>query len=204
MKNISIIGTILLILLTISVYSQDAPHRYSQAGINFTTLNSFGLHFKTGGEKTLLRLSMLTLDLGAGGHWGKPEDSLDIKDQSFGLGFRVGFEKQVRIVEKFDFIWGVEIGANFNYQKHKVESVSNSYESYDWAITPLVDVIIGATYTIAGHLVLGAEITPGIRYSVGKTINKTNSQNLEQTNSVFNFGFDSNSASLSVAYRFGK
>jgi len=176
-----------------------------QVGINFSSLNSFGLHYKTGSEKTLLRLSLLAINLGSSSAWGKQEDSIDIKTQNMGVGFRIGFERHVPIVAKLDFIWGIDAGSNFQYQKMKNHQLySTDYESSSWSVTPLVYFVLGATYTIADHLVFGAEIGPGVQYSYGKTKFTANGKNSEETLSNFNFGFNSNSASLSLAYRFGK
>ena len=77
-------------------------------------------------------------------------------------------------------------------------------ESSAWKVTPSVNAVLGATYAITDHLLFGAEITPGIAYSYGKTKTTTNSQNLESTNTSYSFGFNSNSSKLTLAYSFGK
>jgi hypothetical protein len=106
----------MLSFITFGLFAQETSNsQFYQAGISFSSLNSFGLHYKTGGERTMLRMSLLTMNLG-----------------------------------------------------------------------------------------LGGEITPGIQYSLGKTKTTYASGSTKETKSSFNFGFNSNSASLSVAYRFGK
>ncbi|MCX6305339.1 MAG: hypothetical protein NT040_10245 [Bacteroidetes bacterium] len=191
--------------ISFGVYAQqEKPGHVNQFGINFSSLNSFGIHYKTGTEKTLLRLSLLTLDLGAGKHWGRPADSLENKEISYGAGFRLGFEKHVTLAPKFDFIWGVEAGCNYSYQKQKTESKAITMETSAWWVSPLANLILGATCKVSDHVVIGAEITPGIIYSYGKATNTSMDQTLEQTNSKFDFGFSNNYASLSLAYRFGK
>ena len=65
-------------------------------------------------------------------------------------------------------------------------------------------MVLGATYTISDHLVFGAEILPFIQYSFGKSTSIHSTTTTELTNSAFNFGFNNSSASLSIAYRFGK
>jgi hypothetical protein len=176
-----------------------------QVGINFGSLNSFGLHYKTGNEKTMLRLSLLALNMAHVSEWGRKEDSIEYKYQSYGAGFRIGFEKHIPVVARFDFIWGLEAGCNFSFEKNKRNvPYSTNYEQTRWSLSPLVNVILGATYTIADQLVLGAEITPGIIYSYGKSKTETDSGNTEGTTSGIDFGFNTHFASLSVAYRFGK
>ena len=183
---------------------QKTTSSIHQVGINFSSLKSFGLHYKTGNEKTMLRLSLISMNLGIVSEWGRPEDSLDYKTQNFGAGFRLGFEKRVPIAARFDFIWGIEAGCNFNYNKQKAESQNSNFERTAWQLTPLVDLIAGVQYTIADHLVIGAEITPGIQYSFGKVKSSPKTLADETTSSSFSFGFSNNSASLSLAYRFGK
>ena len=183
---------------------QTAAPAIRQVGINFSSLNSFGLHYKTGNEKTLLRLSLLSMNLGASAQWGKKEDSVDVKQQHFGAGFRLGFERKVPVVAHFDFIWGLEAGCNFTYQKMTNKDIYSDFKRTTWDITPLIDLVLGVNYTIADHLVLGAEIAPSIHYTYGKTKSINLAQTLETTNSSFGFGFTNSSASLSVAYRFGK
>ena len=206
MKTRALFFTMLFVSISCGIFAQqEKPVHYTQVGLNFSSLNSFGIHYKTGGEKTLLRLTLLSLNLGQTARWGRPQDSIDIKNQSYGVGFRLGFEKRVPVVARFDFIWGLEAGCNYNYQKQKLDQIYyTNNEIVDWSITPIVDLILGATYTISDHLVIGAEILPHIQYSYGKTKSTNYVKTTETTNSVFSLGFSNNSASLSIAYRFGK
>lgn len=206
MKTRTLLIAIVTLLVSSGLFAQESPPRhYNQFGVNFTSLNSFGLHFKTGSEKTLFRLNLLALDLGQNSEWGRSQDSIDNKISSFGCGIRVGFEKHIPVVAQFDFIWGIEAGINMNYMKTQQHEIYyNDYGSTVWSVAPLVDVVLGATYTISDHLVFGAEITPGIRYSFGKTKSTYPNNTIETTDSDFSFGFSNNSANLSVAYRFGK
>jgi opacity protein-like surface antigen len=183
---------------------QEKSLRIHQVGIKFSNLNSFGLQYKTGGEKTLLRLSVLSLNMGLNANWGKPEDSLEIKSSNYGAGFLIGFEKRIPVIAKLDFIWGLEAGVSYFYQKQKQASIGNDYETKDWRLSPGLDVILGVNYTFSDHLVIGAEITPGIYYAYGKTKTTTNSVTSDRTNSNFGFSFNNTSAALTLAYRFGK
>jgi len=195
----------LLSFLSCGIFAQEnAIPKIHEVGITFSNLNQFGLNYKTGSEKTLLRLSLLSMNLGNTNQWGKSEDSLDVKHQSYGAGVRIGFEKRVPVVAHFNFIWGLEAGLNFNYDKLKYKDISTHYETTNWSIAPLVNLVLGANYTFGEHLVIGAEITPYIQYSIGKSKYTRETQTRETTNSGFGFGFNNNSASLSVAYRFGK
>jgi len=198
------IALLLFISSSLTYAQQDLPKHIHQAGINFNSLNSFGLHYKTGNEKTLLRLSLLSLNAGITDEWGRTEDSLDVNQQSYGAGFRLGFEKHVPVAAHFNFICGLEAGCNINFQKQKYESLYMNYDRSEWSVSPLIDLVLGVTYTVAEHFVIGAEITPAIQYTFGKSKNTGGTQSVEQTHSDFRFAFSTTSASLSLAYRFGK
>ncbi|MEI7663265.1 MAG: hypothetical protein WCK34_13740 [Bacteroidota bacterium] len=210
MKTRFAVLTLMFSVISCGIFAQQENKlHYTQAGITFSSLNNFGLTFKTGGEKTLLRVSLLSLNLGKSSNQGRVQDSIDASTSSYGVGFRLGFERHLPIYNHFDFIWGFEAGCSYTNQKQKrnMSGLYNDYESNSWSIIPLADVILGVTYTISDHLVLGAEITPGVQYSFGKTktTNYTGiTSTTEQTNKNFNFGFNNNAASLSLAYRFGK
>jgi len=210
MKKLTPYFTMLFIFISCGTYAQqEKPHHVNQVGLNFSSLNSFGLHYKTGGEKTLFRLTLLSLNLGTSSIWGRSQDSIDYKERQYGAGFRLGFERRVPIVSHLAFIWGLEAGCNFNYAYQKRESiyVYNNAESVGWSLIPMIDVVLGLTYTIADHFVIGAEIAPYLGYTYGKT-NITNytpdTRKIEETTSGFNFGVSNNFASISLAYRFGK
>jgi hypothetical protein len=208
MKKLAIFFIIGFIFLSNGLNAQkEKPFRLHQIGINFSSLNSFGIHYKTGSEKILLRISMLSLNLEQNANRGRADDSLEIKQQMYGAGFRIGFEKRVQIIPKLDFIWGLEAGVNYTYQKQERDDPNyylNYFEQKDWRITTMADLILGISYTISDHLVLGAEITPGIQYSYGITKTTSDTKTVEQTNTGFGFNFSNSPASLSVAYRFGK
>jgi hypothetical protein len=205
MKSRIAFFTMLLAFIPAGIFAQqEQPVHYKQVGINFSSLNSFGLQFKTGSEKTLFRLSLLSMNLGQNSEWGRVHDSIDLKSQTAGAGIKLGFENRVPIYRKFDFIWGLEAGFNFNYQKQKNEIPHNDLEIIEWRLGPTLNVILGANYTISDHFVIGVEITPGIQYSFGKSKQTRYYQTTETTISNFGFLFNNNAASLSFAYRFGK
>lgn len=211
MKTRATYLTLLIAFISSGLFAQqEKPVRIHEVGINFSSLNSFGLHYKTGSKKTLLRLSLLSLNMTKSSMWGRPQDSTDYKSDQYGAGFRLGFEKKVPVIEKLDFIWGLEAGCNYNYGKRKFESPDyyNNEESKSWTVTPLINLVLGITYSFSDHFVIGAEILPMVSYSYGKTYttitNTSYSKDTEETNSSFNFGLTNSPVSLTLAYRFGK
>ncbi len=207
MKKYVLLFTMLLAAMSTSLFAQqENPLHYYQLGMNFSSLNSFGMHFKTGNDKTLLRVSLLNVSLGLTSTQGRTSDSIDIKNITSGAGIRVGFEKHVALSGKVNFIWGFEAGANFSFQKQKqnMSGVYNDYETTTWNVAPMVDAVLGVTYTLSDHFVFGAEITPNVSYGIGKTKTTRNSQSTETNNYNFSCALNTNSAGLSIAYRFGK
>ena len=211
MKKRILFFTALFTIVSCGLFAQPEthPHVY-QAGISFSSLNLFGLNFKTGNDKTLFRVSLLTANGGASSDQGRTQDSIDIKGISAGAGFRVGFEKHIPVYHSLNFISGVEAGDSYTYNKQKQDMPGfyNDYESVNWKMTPMIDLVVGLTYTISDHLVLGIETAPSVQYSFGKV--KTTSYGTgtgvetEKKTNNFNFGFYSSPATLTLAYRFTK
>lgn len=199
-----LIGT--AIISGTTLFAQETPKStIHEAGVNFSSLNCFGLHYKTGSEKTLFRVSLIAVNITNTKKWGRDQDSIENKQLGAGAGFRVGFEKHVLLAPDFRFKWGVEIGGDFQYSKENYQTYFPDSETVYWGVSPGAYLILGLSYTVKEHFVIGAEITPGIWDTYGKQTIKSNGEVKQQTtgNSI-GFGFNTGSASLSVAYRFGK
>ena len=197
--------SIAALMLTISSFSQESsPTRIHQAGIQFSSLNAFGLQYKTGKNNMLCRMSTLVIDLGSTNKYGRDQDSVEVKMKSAGIGIRGGFEKKVAITPEFDFLWGLEAGIAFNMVKSK----NSNYYQYDEFkrsnVEPGLYAVLGFSWAIREKLILGAEITPGFWFSIGKET-YSNKGEVYQENNVreVNLGFSSSAAAVSVAYRFG-
>jgi len=180
---------LLFAFISFNLYAQQEPgKKIRQVGINFSSLNAFGLHYKAGNEKTLFRLSLATVDFVTG------DNNLQ---KHFGGGFRLGFENHVPVSGAFDFIWGMEGGFSVNYLKN------NTVYTDIWTMEPAVDVVLGINYTFAGHVVVGAELAPVFEYYYQRAKGMPDNE-YHKTDSYFHFGFNSSSAALTVAYRFGR
>ncbi len=211
MKPCIFLFTALFMIASYSLFAQQEthPHVY-QAGLSFSSHNNFGLNFKTGNERTLFRVTLLSASMGLSSDHGRTQDSIDIKTSSAGAGFRIGFEKHIPVYHSFHFIWGLEAGGSYSYNKMKqdMSGTINDYESATWKITPMADLVLGLTYTLSDHLVLGVEIAPSLQYSFGKVKTTNNGsgspiETVKSTSSV-SFGFYNNPTTLTLAYRFAK
>jgi hypothetical protein len=201
--KLSAITTLLIIFVCSTLSAQEkTSSRLHQVGITFSNLNSFGAIYKTGNDKTLFRLSLLSLGYVNSNTFGRDQDSVEYKTSQLAAGIRFGFEKHIPVNKEFCFLAGAEFG--FEYRRVNMPGYSgNDNKRIDWTITPGIYLLLGAEYVLKNHWVFGAEITPGVWFDYGKSTTTTNGDiSTEITNQVFNAGFKSNSAALSVAYRF--
>lgn len=187
------------------IFSQEAtPLRKHEIGLTFSSLNSFGLVYKTGRKSTLFRLGMLALNLDNIHGYGREQDSLDRKSSGYGIGLKAGFEKRIMMVKNLDFVIGLDAGCNYNHSKSKEEGRYYTTTNTIWSVTSALYCVIGAAYTVKERLVISAEIYPAISYIYGKSKSETYQPDMEVTTSRIAFGFTNTAASLTFAYRFGK
>ncbi|MEI6898731.1 MAG: hypothetical protein WCL00_02540, partial [Bacteroidota bacterium] len=164
-----------------------------ELGLTFSSLNSFGLNYKTGSEKKLLRLSALFLN--ASTDWGKGKDPIT----GAGVDLRIGFERRIAIVKNLDLKVGSDFGIAFNYNRE-----GGDYPTTVWQVSPVVAFVFGACYYIGDKFVLSAEVNPSLSYGYRHSINHmTNGGEVVTTSNSVYFGLN-NIASLTLAYRFGK
>jgi hypothetical protein len=184
---------------------QDTTLRKHEIGLRFASLNGFGLTYKTGKKTTLFRVTALALNLNSQNNFDPTRDTTDVKQTSYGAGFMLGFEKRIPIVKNLQFVVGLDAGVTYHYHyiKDERQVYSISVETKTWNISPQVECVIGAAYTIKDFLVISAEILPAISYSFGKETRTENNDISELKTTGFRFGI-SNSAAITLAYRFGK
>jgi hypothetical protein len=206
MKKIALLNFILLIALPLSVFTQEQqPVRKHEIGFTLSSLNNFGVIYKTGRSNTLLRASLLALNLAENNAWGRSVDSLDKKGSNYGASVQAGFEHRINLVQNLQFLWGIEGGCGYSYSKSKNQSRNNTSEISGWAVAPRIAFILGACYTVKEALVISVEISPYFGYLYSKeNQSTTNGNSTVITQSNFTYGLNSNSARITIAYRFGK
>lgn len=207
-------------LLFSSSYAQEntSKTRVQEVGFVFQNLNSYGLTYRFGNEKTLGRLSVLNLSGGGSDGdqytydiYGRVDGSTD-KVRNFSAGLKMGFESRRRIADNFFFRSGLDIGGFYGINKAELKNVQSDINggfvpvdvdriTENWRAS--LEVIIGFNYTFKEKLVLGLEVLPGVSYLTTKTTLK-NDSGLERENEVGtvqgNIGLEN--ATLSIAYRF--
>ena len=203
MKN-KILSTIAISLLLITnAFAQDQkPVKIHEIGLTFASLDNFGIRYKTGNEKTLLRITILAMNINSNNAWGEEEDSIDIKNSGYGAGFRIGFEKPIPIVKNFNLFYGLDLIGDFNYQKIKQEERFYNYHNTSWSISSGLAFVFGGTCSLGDHFRFSAEISPSLRYAYQNNKTTTNGQPevTTQSNNV-GFGLGNYGANLTIAYR---
>ena len=188
-----------------SLMAQEKPAaRYNEFGIIFSDLNNFGLRYKHGGEKTSLRVSVLTMNLTSLNQTSDQGSGGSLKDNLFGGGIRLGFDSKVKLFSTFCLLLGAEAGLSYHYQHYTGESdgITND-ERKVTSLVPSLSFIFGVNYILKDHLVLGAEINPSFLYIFEKASYSKPTEYTEKSQSI-QFNLASTGAGLYIAYRFGK
>jgi hypothetical protein len=204
-KKILSTVVISLLLITNAFSQEQKPLKIHELGLTFSNFDNFGIRYKTGNEKTLLRITALAMNINLNNNWGREIDSTDIKNNGYGIGFRIGFEKPIVIVKNFDLLYGVDLIGNFSYLDNKQESPNYNYQSSSWNVSTGVAFVFGGAYRVGDHFRFSAEISPSLQYGFGETKNSSSgNQEIVLSSNYFSFGFSNYGASITVAYRFIK
>ena len=205
--------TILLLIVTamfpLFIFAQDQqPARQYELGLRFSSLNSFGLNFKTGKKDTWFRISAIGLNVSSDKNSGIVYDTLDYSEKQSGGGaaLLVGFEKRIPLAKSFNFIIGLDAGVacTVNHIDQQGLISQNYYKQDIWRVIPQAACVLGVSYMIKDFLVLSAELDPTLSYTYGKTKYTSNSNTRDETVNGVSFGLSSSSATITLAYRFGK
>jgi hypothetical protein len=202
---------LLLILTALSlsvIEPAQGQTKQNEVGFVFSSLNSFGLTFRTGTEKGLWRFTTLYL---AGNTYNQNADSIETTNTSNGFGLKIGREWRKVIIGALEFRAGADLSFNFNritagfndktISNNDVNIVGNEYR-------PGINLVLGFNYVFHNQFVIGLEAMPYFQYSLtyGKETrvhqgNKT-SEEKTTTTQIF-YGLSNNAIALSLLYRFG-
>jgi len=186
----------LLIALTLSTFVMaQEKTKVKELGLTFWNLDDFGFSYKVGTEQSLWRFNALSFSGGSGDY---EEGNYNKDKKSFSFRFKVGKEYRKLIVKNMEFRYGADL--SFGYSYSKGSSVSDNEEKSNY-YNPGINMVLGVNYIINDHIIFGAEIMPSINYSYNKRTNNDDEKTTNKNNN-FNYGFDSSSVLLSLAYRF--
>jgi opacity protein-like surface antigen len=206
MKNFIILIAVFGLFISPAIAQTDANLRYHEFGINFSSLNNFGLRYKFGNGKTMLRVSLLAVNLQSSNKQGQESDSSKIKQTGYGAGLRIGFDHKIPLFSTFNLLLGAELVANYSYQHQHTEYAGDTpIDITTSAISPGISFIFGANYILKDHLVLGAEINPTLLYIYSTSKQSgPNSTEAKNVSKQLTFALATSGAGIYIAYRFGK
>lgn len=193
------IPLVILTMVPLSSLSQEVQSKVREIGVSFSSLNNFGIRYRSGNENTLFRLTFLSIN-GASNSYTQNYVSNYIN--SFGFGLNLGVESRKFITDKMDSYWGVDLLSSYDTQTNKYDPSFNKSENQNLSIG--MGLIIGLNYRINSNLSLSAEVIPSVRYLYNRSTNTTAEEEATQTNKSFQYGFSNNGANLTLSYRFGK
>jgi hypothetical protein len=206
MKNIVLSALMISLFLANGCFAQEQkPVKVHEIGLTFANFDNFGIRYKTGSEKTLLRITLLAMNLNLNNNWGEDKDSTTHKSNGYGTGIRIGFEKPIHVAKNFNLYYGLDFVGNFDFQTSKDDYPYAHSESTSWSVSPGVAFVFGGSYDVGEHLRFSAEIAPSLSYTYQHNTTTINDQPevITQSGHVF-FGFSNYGASITVAYRFIK
>ncbi|PKQ61627.1 hypothetical protein BZG01_18965 [Labilibaculum manganireducens] len=173
-----------------------------EVGLSFSNLDQFGIIYKVGDEKALWRFNAVSL----GGSENKSENLLDSESEdtrnSFGFGLGFGREFRKVIATSLEFRYGLDL--RYNYSKYENQNDNSVYNSDSKTNRLGLDFVVGLTYDISDKLVFGAELSPGVGYSISKQTTKNSDGDISAKSETknFSYGLSNSSAQLTLAYRF--
>lgn len=197
----------LIILLCLSMsYSLMAQETVKQKeiGLVFSDLNSFGISYKTGTNKSLWRFNTMAI---SGSNMNNTRDSLSSEQTSTGFSISLGKEFRKNIVDNLELRFGADLSFKYNQSKSNYDDKTvNNNDGYNESTTysPGINLVFGFNYVINEKIVLGIELLPSINYVTGTSISENNSNNNQTKSDLsgFNYGLSNTSGLLTIAYRF--
>jgi hypothetical protein len=178
--------------------------KQKEIGLVFSSLENFGLTFRTGTDKSLWRFNTLFI---SGGTYDQVADSSSNKNSNAGFGIQLGREYRKVIVENLELRLGVDI--SFSYSKVKSEYEDKTVNDYDrlneqTRYMPGINLVFGLNYVLNEKMVIGAEILPNFSYTTGTSVEKNlyTYYEVKSDLSGFSYGLFNHSALLSLVYRF--
>jgi hypothetical protein len=196
--------TLIIIVLTFSTMFTKGQtiDKQKEIGLIFSSLNNFGITYKTGTKEALWRFSTLFIKGSDNSHnYSTWKDT----GNSFGNGIRIGKEKRKNIAKNLDFRYGFDLTFSYYHEKTATDNYiapSNNQTNITNRYSPGMNLLIGINYWISEKFVMGAEILPYFNYSYSKFSNTFNSVTTYHTAKGINYGLTNQSALITIAYKF--
>jgi hypothetical protein len=206
MKKLLFLTMIFAMAISMATAQATTPTRkHHELGFTFSSLNGFGLRYKTGSDNNLFRITAMQLFGHHDDTYGREQDSIDYKDRYYGANLEAGWEHRFEVAPSFFIALGADAGFTYSRTEHNSYVGTNENWTKRNTFGPSISLVTGATYVVKNRLVLSAEISPSVMYS--RTIAETsNADGVQQklTTNAWSANLSTVNANLTVAYRFGK
>jgi hypothetical protein len=189
---------ILFSCLSGSLTAQDNQTKIREVGVLFNNTDNFGITFKKGSEKSLFRLSLLSMNT-LSDNTKKASESYD-KQRSIGFGINLGFENRKPITEKLYYYSGLDFKSSYSFNSEKLVQTISEHKT--WNFTSGIGLIIGLSYKLNSDINISAEVVPSVLYSYGEIISSVNYVTSDEVHSGVNIGFGNQGAGITLSYRF--
>jgi len=166
---------LLVIVFAMNLYAEE-PKKVTEIGLTTTRplYNSYNLTMKFGNERSVFRISSLSLseytrnenDIRISGN---DTLSVDDYDLSASLAFAIGKETRKEIDKNFEFRYGVDF--TFAYSSRINDTnYDTTYTSYGKRNTwsPGFQLVLGFNYVLKDRIVFGVEFLPKLYYSYSR------------------------------------
>lgn len=192
--------SLLLLCTTISTTFAQEEEKRQEVGINFSSLNSFGLTYRTGTATNLWRFNVLSIN---GSNLNNDTENQSESDQTtIGGSVSIGKEFRKPITKNLELRYGADLAFDYNHYNTKSDNGTTTTETNRNTYAPSIAGVIGVNYVFNSNLALGVELLPRFTYITGKNTTTTNSVDTVTDISGYNFGLSNNFARLSLVYRF--
>lgn len=170
--------------------SKKGP-KIHEIGFSITSGLDFGFIYKTGTEKSVLRLQALFLN-------GSNQIQSGGSNNNYGVGFSLGREYRTNIVDNLFFIYG--FGGGLSYSGQSAAS-SGFVGASAHIFSPKINLILGFNYVLKERWIFSIETLPYLQSDIGL---QSIGGNLDINNVVISYGLNMASVRLVIAHRFGK
>jgi hypothetical protein len=175
---------------------------------NFLTFNNFGAQYKAETKKgNFFRIGLTSFNSTFNKtNIGSPS-AYDNKTTDIGGGFEIGFEKRKQITEKLTAFYGINLTASSNFQRYKSENPSLPMDlrhTDHFSIFPGLSFNSGMILKITGDFSIAAEIIPRLLFTYSSNENINGSAKVKDIITGGSFGFNNQSLSVSLIYKWNK
>ncbi len=193
---------VVLVWVSLSGMAQESSPQ-KEVGLAFSSLNNFGLSFKTGTSQAMWRFNTLLI---SGSRIEEASGGIEDSQSTAGFAIKLGKEYRKVVAEQVEFRYGFDLSFGYNrteYNHTDKDFPSNNRHTQRMTYQPGINLVLGLNYVINNNLVIGAELLPDFTYSTGKTEDSfNNNTDTKKDISGFSYGISNQSALLTLAYRF--